>query len=165
MRAPHLHAHTPYALGPWLSLRPFVFAFKARHYMNNRNPRRSYKRDVLWKRVKAMGQPCHICGLPIDPSLPAHHPYSFELDEVVPISKGGSACSVENVAASHRCCNQWKSNKDMRTVAAVREKALRSYGKWSSPAQFVEFAKAAARGLKRPGPSKTPGGLPTSREW
>ena len=54
------------------------------------NPRRSYRRDVLWKRVRALGLPCWICGMPIDAALPAGHPLSFELDELVPVSKGGS---------------------------------------------------------------------------
>lgn len=37
--------------------------------MGGRNPRRSYKRDQLRLRFKAMGLPCAICGLPIDYSL------------------------------------------------------------------------------------------------
>lgn len=133
--------------------------------MNKRNPRRSYKRDVLWKRVKAMGMPCHICGLPIDPSLPARHPYSFELDEIVPVSRGGPADALDNCAAAHRCCNQWKSDKSMLRVRAVREEALRRYGGWETPAQFVQYAKAASKGLSAPRPAHAPGGLPTSRKW
>ena len=37
--------------------------------MGGKNPRRSYKRDQLRLRFKAMGLPCAICGLPIDYSL------------------------------------------------------------------------------------------------
>ena len=57
------------------------------------NPRRSYKRDQLILRMRSMELPCHICGRPIDYSLPAGDPWSFEADEVKP---------------SHRICNQRK---------------------------------------------------------
>lgn len=48
------------------------------------------RRRALVRRVRAMGLPCWICGMPIDAALPAGHPLSFELDELVPVSKGGS---------------------------------------------------------------------------
>ena len=41
------------------------------------------------RRVKALGEPCWMCGLPIDPARKAGDPLSFELDELVPVSKGG----------------------------------------------------------------------------
>lgn len=129
------------------------------------NPRRSYRRDVLWRRVKAVGAPCHICGLPIDPSLPAGHPLCFELDELVPVSKGGRADAMENVSGAHRCCNQWRSDKPMSAVDAVRDEALRRFGAWRSPLEFVQRARAVSKGLRRPCPVSRPDGLPTSREW
>ena len=76
-----------------------------------RNVRRSYKRDVLRKRVAAMGMPCHLCGRPIDYSLPAGHPMSFEVDEIRPASRGGSVIDPANVAPAHRICNQRKGNR------------------------------------------------------
>ena len=82
-----------------------------------KNVRRSYKRDMLRKRIAAMGMPCHLCGRPIDYSLPAGHPMSFELDEVVPVSRlpmearKAAACDESNVAPAHRICNQRKSNR------------------------------------------------------
>ena len=112
-----------------------------------------------------MGRPCHICGLPIDPSLPAGHPLCFELDELVPVSKGGRADVMENVASSHRCCNQWRSNKSMHEVAAIRDEALRRFGSWRSPLEFVQRARAVSNGAKSPEPMRSPDGLPTSREW
>lgn len=129
------------------------------------NPRRSYRRDVLWRRVKAMGAPCHICGLPIDPAIKAGHPLSFELDEIVPVSKGGRADVIENVASSHRCCNQWRGNKPMSRVNAIRAEAARRFGAWRSPLEFVQRARAAAKGANALEPVRRPDGLPTSREW
>lgn len=90
------------------------------------NPRRANgaRRDALRKRVAAMGLPCHICGLPIDYSLATYvdptdgktkrHPMSFELDELVPVSKGGNPLDISNVAPSHRICNQRRGNKTLR---------------------------------------------------
>ena len=77
------------------------------------NPRYRYRtrREALRARLKAEGNPCHICGRPIDYSLPAGHPFSFEVDEVVPVSRGGDPLSYENCKASHRICNQRKGAK------------------------------------------------------
>lgn len=58
-----------------------------------------------------MGLPCAICGQPIDYDLPAMHPMSYELDEIVPVSLGGSELDPGNVQPAHRICNRRKSNK------------------------------------------------------
>ncbi len=77
------------------------------------NPRRtnSSRRNKLRARVKARYEPCHICGQPIDYDLPAGHPMSYELDEIIPVSRGGDPYDIDNVAPAHRICNQRKSNK------------------------------------------------------
>jgi 5-methylcytosine-specific restriction endonuclease McrA len=77
-------------------------------------------RTNLRNRVRAMGLPCAICGKPIDYSLDwwvdpkdgrrKRHPWSYELDEIVPISKGGSPTDISNVQPVHRCCNQMKGD-------------------------------------------------------
>lgn len=48
--------------------------------------------------------------MPIDYSLPAGDPMSFEVDEIVPVSKGGDPLDRGNVAAAHRICNQRRGN-------------------------------------------------------
>ena len=68
-------------------------------------------RRALRARIKAEGRPCAICGRPIDYSLPARHPMSYELDEIIPFSRGGSPIDYNNVQATHRMCNNAKSNK------------------------------------------------------
>lgn len=80
--------------------------------MKGPNPRRANgtRRTALRKRVAAMGLPCHLCGKPIDYSLPAGHPMSYELDEVVPVSKGGDPLDPDNTAPAHRICNQRKGD-------------------------------------------------------
>ncbi|MBX9035047.1 HNH endonuclease [Gordonibacter massiliensis (ex Traore et al. 2017)] len=76
------------------------------------NPRYSNgaKRRSLRNWLKSRGDPCGICRKPIDYSLPAGHPMSFEVDEIVPVSLGGSPFSRDNLQAAHRICNQRKSN-------------------------------------------------------
>lgn len=72
--------------------------------------------------LKAQGRPCHICGQAIDYSLPAGDPLSFEVDEIVPVSKGGDPLDRSNVAAAHRICNQRRGNRDIgqkRSAAAA----------------------------------------------
>lgn len=44
----------------------------------------------LKARLRAEGRPCHICGQPIDYSLPPGTPWSFEADHVVPRARGGA---------------------------------------------------------------------------
>lgn len=103
--------------------------------MAKANPRRTNgsARRKLAGWLRAQGRPCWICqafGLDgtIDYSLPARHPWSFEVDELHPVSRwrefgysSPEACALDraNVAAAHRRCNQWKSNKSVEEVLAV----------------------------------------------
>ena len=90
------------------------------------NPRyANYQARVNVRRwLRSQGRPCWICRAfgrtgTIDYSLPAGHPYSFEVDELVPVSLGGSPTSRSNVDAAHRCCNQWRSNKTVDEVLEI----------------------------------------------
>lgn len=76
------------------------------------NPRKTNgaARRKLRDAVRAEGMPCALCGMPIDYSLPAGDPMSYELDEIVPVSKGGSPYERANVQPAHRICNQRKGN-------------------------------------------------------
>lgn len=69
------------------------------------------RRRKIRARIKAQAPPCGICGHSIDYSLPAMHPLSFEVDEIEPVSLGGSELDINNCQASHRCCNQAKGNR------------------------------------------------------
>lgn len=77
------------------------------------NPRNAngHRRRELRKRVKSLGLPCAICGKPIDYSLPAGHPMSYELDEIVPVALGGDPLDAGNVQPAHRICNERKGAK------------------------------------------------------
>lgn len=85
--------------------------------MTRTNPRRANgsARNKLRARVKARGEPCAICGRPIDYSLgmvvdprtgrTRPHPFSFVLDEIVPVSQGGDPLDPANVQPAHWVCN------------------------------------------------------------
>lgn len=78
-------------------------------------------------RLKAEGRPCWICqafGRPaeIDYSLPHTSPGAFEVDELMPVSLGGSPLEYSNLAATHRRCNQWRSNRSVEQVLALARK-------------------------------------------
>ena len=93
---------------------------------SNGNARRKLR---SW--LKAQGRPCWICQAfgrdgTIDYSLPAGHPYAFEVDELVPVSKGGSPIDRTNVDAAHRCCNQWRGNKSVETVIRIARQGAAS---------------------------------------
>lgn len=91
---------------------------------NPRYGKRFSARDRLRKRVASEGRPCALCGKPIDYSLDwwedpkdgkrKRHPLSYELDEIVPISRGGSPFDYDNVQPAHRICNQRRGNRLMK---------------------------------------------------
>lgn len=77
----------------------------------NPRTRNGNARRKLRARLRSEGRPCHICGQAIDYSLPAGDPMSFEVDELVPVSRGGSPFDYANVDAAHRICNQRRGNR------------------------------------------------------
>lgn len=87
-----------------------------------KNPRRtnSTRRNDLRARVAAEGLPCHLCGCPIDYTLPHGHPMAYELDEIVPVSRGGSPYDRANVAPAHRICNQRRGAMSMEAFRAMQ---------------------------------------------
>lgn len=103
--------------------------------MARANPRRSNgsQRNKNRARMRAEGRECWICkafGRPaaIDYSLPAGHPLSFELDELIPVSKyqlgnysSPEQCALDysNNAATHKCCNNWRKNKTVEEVLEI----------------------------------------------
>ena len=106
--------------------------------MSKPNPRRTNgaARDKVRARLKAEGRGCWICrafGRPdrIDYDLPPTHPGAFEVDELVPVSKGGSPLEYGNLAAAHRRCNQWRGNK------SVQEVMMLAHGKVADSRPFL----------------------------
>lgn len=111
------------------------------------NPRwKTGRRRKYQSRFRAMGLPCAICGRPIDYDLPYTSPYSFVIDEIIPISKfaeGGynsqtqAADDFNNLQPAHRICNARKGNKINFKITSVdmqkgqnTKKFIKQDGKW-----------------------------------
>lgn len=75
-----------------------------RRYGNHR------ARDAVRDRVLAEEDICYLCGLPVDKSLPRGNPMAPEIDDIIPVSKGGNPIDRNNLRLTHRCCNRRKSN-------------------------------------------------------
>lgn len=101
------------------------------------NPRRVYpaKRDALRERVKQMGRPCALCGKPIDYDAPYKltdqrtgkkrvNPAAYVLDEIIPVSKGGSPYDMRNVQPAHAMCNARKGDKILGEDAQIPTRNL-----------------------------------------
>lgn len=95
------------------------------------NPRyaNGARRRGIRDRWRAIGAPCALCGRPIDYSLPAGHPMSFEVDEIVPVSKGGDPLDFANTQPAHRICNQRKGAGRVRKSVA-RPSGLPTSREW-----------------------------------
>ena len=78
-----------------------------------RDPRKinSSLRNTLRKRVLSTYDTCAICGREVDKTLPYLHPLAPEVDEIIPVSRGGSPYDWDNLQLTHKICNQRKGNK------------------------------------------------------
>jgi 5-methylcytosine-specific restriction endonuclease McrA len=76
---------------------------------NNRRAN-GWRRDKVVARVRAAYDVCWLCGRPVDKTLPAGLPGSPEVDEQIPVSRGGSPYDFGNCFLAHRWCNRIRSN-------------------------------------------------------
>lgn len=71
-----------------------------------KDPRSGRPRLRATRALRAQHLPCYWCGNPIDYTLDSErHPLAFTCDELIPISRGGSALDPTNFVAAHRVCN------------------------------------------------------------
>ena len=69
------------------------------------------KRRELRARVFASTDVCGICGYQVIKELPPYTPESPEVDEIIPVDRGGDPYDFNNLQLTHRKCNRQKSNK------------------------------------------------------
>lgn len=75
------------------------------------NPRNGARYRRLVATLKAQGWPCWLCGHDIDPTLDVRDPWSFTLDHVLPLSRGGDLLDPANARSAHRKCNSARGNR------------------------------------------------------
>lgn len=75
---------------------------------------RDRARARIAQRVRA-GEPCALCGGPIDLDLAWPDPDSLEVDHITPTSHGGTD-DYEQLQPSHRRCNRARGNLPPGTV-------------------------------------------------
>lgn len=98
--------------------------------MPKHNPRRAngHRRTKLLERVRAEEDTCALCHRPVDKTLTVvhgkhgprcrnpecigcvPHPMRGEVDEIVPVTRGGDPLLRSNVQLTHRECNRRKGN-------------------------------------------------------
>ena len=106
--APIRHSSKPTAkIVVGKSTAPLGSYMRGGHMSKRRNERVSngWRRRQLRARVLAAYDVCAICGKPVDKTL------SAEVDELIPVSRGGDPYSFTNCRLTHRRCNRMKSDK------------------------------------------------------
>ena len=90
-----------------------LMATKRSATTKRRDPRKKNAalRNSLRAKLIAMYDTCAICGRPIDKGLPQYHPMAPEVDEIIPVSQGGSPYDIDNLQLTHRICNERKGNR------------------------------------------------------
>lgn len=73
--------------------------------------RSTIRRNNDRARIRRGKPACHICGEPIDYTLPYLDPGEFVVDHVIPRAKGGPD-TLANKRAAHRKCNSAKAARD-----------------------------------------------------
>ena len=134
--------NTPFHISPLLgaSIKPMgAFSYTGGYIKTGgvfmSDPR--YKNGTLRRknraRLRAMGCPCYLCGRPIHYDEPSDykHPWSFVVDEAVPVSRWKEfgypspeavANDFNNLRAAHYICNSQKSNRTPEELKQTKTK-------------------------------------------
>ena len=69
------------------------------------------RRERMRKCLAATEHECWLCLEPLDMAVPAGNPLAVEIDEEIPVSRGGDPLSLRNVHLVHRMCNLRKGDR------------------------------------------------------
>lgn len=97
------------------------------------NPRvtNGHRRRQLRARVLREETHCGICGQLVDKTLHHLDPMAPEVDEIVPVSLGGSPLLRSNCRLAHRVCNQRRGDgRNERTQAAAGRPPVQASNIW-----------------------------------
>lgn len=86
-----------------------------------------HRRRKVRAQVLAEEDHCAICGEWVDKELPPGLPGSPEVDEIVPVSRGGSPYLRENCRLTCRRCNRQRGNGMRARPVIVRYRSERTW--------------------------------------
>lgn len=72
-------------------------------------------REAMKRELRGDNPTCALCGLIIDMSLPHTSKWSFEVDHIIPLAKGGSN-SYDNFQPVHQKCNRLKGDRFVEEI-------------------------------------------------
>src|SRR5699024_2497408 len=78
-----------------------------------------HRRRQARARVLAEETHCTLRRRRVDTNLPPGLPPSPEIDENIPVSRGGPPTDRNNLRLMQRACNQWKSNRTLDEALAT----------------------------------------------
>lgn len=76
----------------------------------NGHRRRRLRARVLATETYCAWSHCEWPDDPVDKTLHWNHPLAPEVDEIIPVSRGGDPLARSNVRLMHRICNQRRGN-------------------------------------------------------
>jgi 5-methylcytosine-specific restriction endonuclease McrA len=92
------------------------------------DPRNTSRWRKLRREVLASEDTCHICGNPVDVTLPHRDPWAPQVDHIVPIWVDPTlALERSNVRLSHFRCNRARDNRTNGVPLAVPVAASAPY--------------------------------------
>lgn len=83
---------------------------QSRRYVDPRKKNPALRRQ-LRARIFSQSDVCALCGYAVDKTLGPYTPESPELDEKIPVARGGDPFDINNLQLTHRKCNRAKSDK------------------------------------------------------
>lgn len=95
--------------------------------MTYRRPRYEEYQDLaraLKRKAHRENIPCHVCGLPIDWTVPYTHRLAFTADHEQAIRNGGDVRGV--LLVSHRGCNTRRYNLEKAGKTTAKRPTIRS---------------------------------------
>jgi 5-methylcytosine-specific restriction endonuclease McrA len=99
------------------------------------NPRRAngHRRDQVRARVLREESDCWLCGKPVDKTLGPYLSGSPEVDEVIPVSLGGSPIDRNNCRLAHRLCNVRRGNGTRASKDKTQPAPFTTARQWGAP--------------------------------
>ena len=92
------------------------------------SPRRTYAYRLLCRRVRLEERTCWLCLRPIDMTAAPRTRWSWSLDHVIPINRGGAPLDRSNARAAHYGCNSARG--DRPPPRAASSAALQTSRRW-----------------------------------